>query len=121
MSKIRFGSKAPLCVALSAALLLATGVGTSAQELQFRIRIHDGQFVPDELKVPANVKFLVIVQNDDDAANEFDSYELHRERHVPPHSQATLYLGPLAPGRYEFKSEERTGGGSRARGILVVR
>ena len=88
-------------------LMLGASAGALAADPVFHIRIYKQHFSPDELKVPAHVRFQVVVRNDDDAPNEFDSYELNRERHVLPHSEAVLYLGPLAPGRYAFKGEER--------------
>ncbi len=105
-------------------LLLAAGSAVCAEpaapvEPEFTIHIRTHQFEPAELKVPAGVKLRIVVQNDDDVADEFDSYALHREKHVPPKSKATLFLGPLEPGRYPFKGEEHNGSGI-ASGLLIV-
>jgi hypothetical protein len=67
--------------------------------------IRDHKFIPETLQVPAGVKFKLIVKNEDDTAEEFESYELNREKVIAPKSQATIYIGPLEPGTYPFFGE----------------
>lgn len=67
--------------------------------------IRDHKFIPETLPVPAGVKFKLIVKNEDDTAEEFESYELNREKVIAPKSQATIYIGPLEPGTYPFFGE----------------
>ncbi len=86
---------------------------------EFIIQIRQHQFHPAEVKVPAGVKVRIIVDNQDDTADEFDSYMLHREKHIPGNTKRILYLGPLDPGRYVFKGEEHPGVPS-AQGALIV-
>ena len=66
------------------------------------IAIKDHQFAPSEVQVPAGEKVKLIVRNQDTTASEFESVEFHREKVVQPGSQITLFIGPLAPGNYEF-------------------
>ena len=69
-------------------------------ELQLSIRNH--QFQPAELHVPAGKRIKLTVVNRDPTPEEFESYELHREKLIPGNTSGTVYIGPLAPGRYPF-------------------
>ena len=64
-------------------LLLACSMGTvSAQAGKpvFEIEIRDHLFQPSEVIVPANTKVKLLVYNRDPTSEEFESYELNRER-----------------------------------------
>lgn len=93
---------------------------TLAAEQQFVIHIKDHQFVPAELHVPAGTKVQIIIDNQDDAAEEFESYSLNREKHVPPKSTVELFIGPLTAGRYVYEGEDRETGG-KALGVIEAR
>jgi hypothetical protein len=41
------------------------------------------------------------------SAAEFESQALRREKVIPPGATATVYIGPLQPGRYEFFDDFR--------------
>jgi hypothetical protein len=99
LMKSRFNKSAGLLL-----YLLATAALVSAgQDLpMFRIAMKDGKFVPAELKVPAGVKFKLIVTNEGDQPSEFESFRLHREQVVVAHGEATLFLGPLKKGPYDI-------------------
>ena len=60
------------------------------------------QFAIQELPIQANTKIRLVIVNHDDLPAEFESYDLSREVVVPGHSSVTIYIGPLAPGRYRF-------------------
>jgi hypothetical protein len=79
--------------------------------------IKDHRFVPEVLKVPANQKLRIIVENQDPTPEEFESHSLDREKLIAGNSKATLVVGPLDPGGYPFFGEfhEET-----ARGTLVA-
>ena len=86
-----------LCLLLGFA---ATGAASAADPITLEIK---GQaFVPQEISVPAGVKVLLLVKNDDDLPAEFESTDLSREIVVPAHGQLKVYIGPLDPGRYRF-------------------
>lgn len=70
----------------------------NANEIHFR----DGRFEPSQVVVPANTPFKVEVTNSDNAAIEFESFELHRERVVRPGETITVLMAPVAPGSYKF-------------------
>ena len=69
-------------------------------EVEVVIRNH--MFEPSEIDVPAGRKIKLIVRNTDDTIEEFESFDLKRERIVPPSSSINIILAPLALGRYEF-------------------
>jgi hypothetical protein len=67
-----------------------------------QVRFEHGSFAPAQLTVSANKPFKVKVTNQSDAAIEFESFELHRERVVPPGETITVHMPSLAPGSYQF-------------------
>jgi len=86
---------------------------TFAADLEYKITIRDHRFEPAELRIPAGKKIKLIIDNQDGSAEEFESHELNREKVIPPKSKATVYIGPLSPGRYPFVGEfhEKTANG----------
>lgn len=87
------------------ACVAAAGAAHAAGEPEFALAIRDHRFTPAEIRVPANVKVKLVVDNQDAGPEEFDSHALNREKVIPGRSKATLYIGPLAPGRYPFMGE----------------
>jgi len=73
-----------------------------AADAEFRLSIRDHRFEPAELRVPAGKRIRLTIVNQDAAAEEFESYELHREKLIPGNSSGSVYIGPLEPGRYPF-------------------
>jgi hypothetical protein len=67
--------------------------------------IQDHKFQPAEVKVPAGVKVLLVVENKDATPEEFESYELHREKIIAGNQTGKIFIGPLQPGRYPFFGE----------------
>ncbi|MGH8688975.1 MAG: cupredoxin domain-containing protein [Burkholderiales bacterium] len=88
-----------------------------SQVPEFKLSIRDHRFLPAEVRVPANMKVKLIVANEDATPEEFDSYDLNREKVIVGKSSATIYVGPLGPGRYAFKGEFNS---STAQGVIVV-
>lgn len=85
-------------------LLLLTGTVIAAKP-QVEIEIIDHLFVPDELTIPANTKVKLVVYNRDPTPEEFESFELNREKVVMGTSKAIIFIGPLKPGIYPFFGE----------------
>jgi hypothetical protein len=52
--------------------------------------------------VKANTKIKLLVSNEDQTAEEFESFSLNRERVVPAGQSITIFLPPLKPGSYDF-------------------
>jgi hypothetical protein len=108
----------PLCLVVSLGLLAAApSIGA---DTEFVIQIKDHRFIPAELHVPRGIKIRLVLDNQDEMPEEFDSHSLNREKHVPAKSRVTLFVGPLAPGRYLFEGENHDSSGGAALGVIVV-
>ena len=75
-------------------------------------------FEPAEVIVPAGVKLKLVVKNLDRTPEEFESYELNREKVIPGGKQAIIYVSPLKPGKYHFFGEFHQ---KTAKGILIAK
>jgi hypothetical protein len=71
----------------------------------FEIEIRDHLFWPSELVVPANTKVKLLVYNRDPTSEEFESYEMNREKVIMGNRKAVIFIGPLLPGEYPFFGE----------------
>jgi hypothetical protein len=69
------------------------------------IELKNHIFEPNVIKVPENTKIKLVIKNRDTSPEEFDSFDLNREKVIFANSQATLYIGPLAKGVYNFFGE----------------
>jgi heme/copper-type cytochrome/quinol oxidase subunit 2 len=90
--------------------LLLTGCGLAPQVLLadkpvFELEIRNHLFSPAEITIPANTKIRLQVTNSDPTPEEFESYELNREKVIPGNRSAVIFIGPLAPGTYPFFGE----------------
>ncbi len=92
-----------LVLALLAACVLGAA-SASAQETH-SIVIKDHRVNPAELEIPAGKKIKLLVDNQDPTPEEFESHSLNREKIIPGNSKATIFIGPLKPGSYEFFGE----------------
>ena len=99
-----------------ATFLVLWAVPAFAEDPKATIAIRDHQFVPAEVPVPAGVRVELIIRNEQATPAEFESKSLHREKVVPPGATASVFVGPLNPGRYEFIDDFHPA----ARGFLVV-
>lgn len=69
------------------------------------ITIRDHLFHPAEIRIGAHQKVKLLIHNQDASPEEFESYELNREKVIPGNSKAIIFIGPLAPGEYVFFGE----------------
>ena len=69
---------------------------------EYFIQIKDHKFNPQDIAVPANQKFKLIVENLDKTIEEFESSDLGKEKIVSSNKKITLISGPLKPGTYKF-------------------
>jgi plastocyanin len=101
-----------IAVAALAATLFA--LPTFAAEPEFALVIKNHRFEPAELKIPAGQRVKLIVHNQDSTPEEFESHSLNREKVIPGGAKATIFIGPLKPGRYSFVGEynEKTAQGA---------
>ena len=85
--------------------LLSTSGAVSAAEPEVLLVIKGHRFEPSELKVPAGKRVKLVVHNQDPTPEEFESHALNREKVIPGGAKASIYIGPLKPGRYTFFGE----------------
>jgi len=85
-------------------LFLLTSTAFAA-DTEFTIVIREHRFEPAELTVPAGKKIKLLIENQDSTPEEFESYDLAREKVIPGNSATSLYIGPLKAGRYPFFGE----------------
>lgn len=95
-------------LALQTLVLLACSFGVAsvlAGKPVVEIEIRDHLFWPSEVVVPANTKVKLMVYNRDPTSEEFESYELNREKVIMGNQKAVIFIGPLLPGAYPFFGE----------------
>lgn len=90
---------------IKASALLVLSSSCLADKPVVELVIRDHLFYPSQLKVPANVKFKLRVDNQDPTPEEFESYELNREKVILGNRKAIIFIGPLSPGVYPFFGE----------------
>ena len=102
-------NRTPLAPGRVAGLLLAGLCVSSASfaddPAQIRVTLKDHRFEPAEIHVQTGKPTILIVTNEDDTADEFDSTALRVEKVIAGGHYATIRLRPLGPGRYPFMGE----------------
>ncbi|MEQ9395381.1 cupredoxin domain-containing protein [Haliea sp.] len=91
-----------LCLLLA---LVFACVPAMAKTPVIELDIRDHLFHPEEIRIPADTKVKLVVYNRDPTPEEFESYELNREKVIMGGSKANIFIGPLAPGVYPFFGE----------------
>ena len=76
-----------------------------ADKPEFEIAIRQHLFEPSVIVVPANTKIKLWVSNEDKTPEEFESYELNREKVVLGGQRSLIFIGPLPAGEYPFFGE----------------
>jgi hypothetical protein len=97
--------KLTLMAALATLVLITAPQALAEETPTFEILIKNHKFEPATLEVPADKKIKLIVKNQDPTPEEFESYELNREKVIPGNAQAIIFIGPLKPGTYPFFGE----------------
>ena len=102
------------------AVLVTCGLtaATAAAEEAYLIVIREHRMNPTELSVPAGQKIKLLIDNQDATPEEFESHTLNREKIIPGNSKATIYIGPLKPGTYEYFGEFNQ---STAQGKIIAK
>ncbi len=90
---------------IAAALFITAGTGTAHATEEFDLRIKDHKFIPETLEIPAGVKVKINVINEDPTPEEFESYELNREKVIRGNGKGIIFVGPLEAGTYPFFGE----------------
>ncbi len=87
---------------LALGLAIAVSPAAMADDPSFELTIRNHRFEPESLQVPAGRKIRLVVHNADPTAEEFESYELNREKVIAGNSKGIVYIGPLDAGTYPF-------------------
>lgn len=103
---------------LTALTIMGWAAAARSAEPEFSLVIESHRFTPAELVVPAGRKVRLVVENRDPTPEEFESYQLNREKIVPGNGRIVVFVGPLEPGTYEFFGEFNM---ATARGRLIAR
>jgi heme/copper-type cytochrome/quinol oxidase subunit 2 len=90
-----------VCAALlTATFLTCPALGADAPS--YRLEIGDQGFAPATLAIPAGTRIELLVTNARSLPSEFESFDLNREKVVPPGATISVWIGPLSPGKYKF-------------------
>jgi hypothetical protein len=99
------------------ALMFASPVAITAESSTYELTIKNHRFEPQQITVPADKKIKLMVTNQDSTPEEFESYELNREKIIPGGKKAVIYIGPLKPGKYPFFGEFHQ---ETAKGVIIA-
>jgi hypothetical protein len=111
------------CLAAVAALL---PVGAAAQSQvytpvngsgQIEVILKNHRFTPSEIHVPAGKRMQLLIKNQDDKAEEFDSTSLKVEKVIAGGGEGVVRLRELDPGRYPFMGEFHS---ETAQGVVIA-
>ena len=100
---------------LAIALLLAAMPALAQEPITVHLKNH--RFSPATITVKANEPAMLILFNDDNSADEFDSSALKIEKVVPGHDKGNIRLRALAPGKYPFMGEYHA---ATAQGLVIA-
>ena len=100
-----------------ALLVAASSLAWADEPTKIEVTIKNHQFTPSEIHVPSGKRAELHVMNADSTAEEFDSSALKVEKVIAPGMAATIYLRPLAPGKFPFVGEFHA---STAKGVVIA-
>lgn len=87
------------------ATILIPVAATLGAPPEYEIEIRNHLFHPDVVRIPGNTKVKLVVYNRDTTPEEFESFELNREKVIMGGAKAIIFVGPLPPGEYAFFGE----------------
>ena len=86
-------------------LLSWSGSPLLAATAEIEIIIKDHLFFPSIVEIPAGEKVKLRIINQDPTPEEFESYELNREKVIAGNRETVIFIGPLQAGEYPFFGE----------------
>jgi len=107
----------PLCLVGMGLWLAGCCVAAHAGVPVYEIEIREHLFYPAELRVPAGQKIKLQVSNQDSTPEEFESFELNREKVIMGKRKAIIFFGPLHPGEYPYFGEFHP---ETAQGVIIA-
>jgi len=98
--------------------LVAMPIATPAvADDSIEVHLKNHKFTPSVIKGKANKPSMIVLHNDDDSADEFDSAALKIEKVVPGRAQGNIRVRALAPGKYPFMGEFHA---ATAQGMVIA-
>jgi len=107
-------NKVVACAALSFGLFCHA---VWADVTEYNVQLKDHLFFPSRITIPANQKVKLVIDNQDNTPEEFDSFSLNREKVIFANRKVSIFIGPLKPGEYDFFGEYNP---NTARGKVIV-
>jgi hypothetical protein len=83
------------------ALTVLTASALAEDAPSYTLEIHEREFAPARLVIPPATRVKLLVTNARSVPAEFESFDLNREKVVPPGATVTVWVGPLALGTYK--------------------
>ena len=100
------------------AFVVAGALATSSfAQAPIEVHLKNHRFTPSVIKVKANQPSMIMLFNDDDTADEFDSSSLKIEKVVAGHNKGAIRVRALAPGKYPFMGEYHA---ATAQGMVIA-
>jgi len=88
----------------------------TAQE-PYTIVIKNHQFNPPQLIIPVGQKIRITVDNQDASVEEFESFDLNREKVVSGNKKIFVFIGPLTKGTYKYFGDFHQ---NTAQGVIIT-
>lgn len=105
-------------LALVAVALMGSITANMAWGAEYRVVIENHRFEPATIEMVAGEKHRLHVINSDATPEEFESYELNREKIIAGKSSAVIFLPALTAGSYPFFGEFNE---ASAHGLIIVK
>ena len=102
---------------LAVLIVLPFFTGPALADASINVTLKNHKFSPAVITVKANEPSMIVLSNEDDTADEFDSSSLKVEKVVPGHAKGNVRLRALAPGKYPFMGEYHA---ATAQGMVVA-
>jgi plastocyanin len=106
-----------LCLIGPGLWLAGWSIAAYAEVPVYEVEIREHLFYPAELHVPAGQKIKLQVINQDSTPEEFESFELNREKVIMGKRKATIFFGPLNSGEYPYFGEFHP---ETAQGVIIA-
>ncbi len=115
-SRLRRTALSATAIALTT-LIAGLTAPQALADADIKLVLENHKFTPAEIRVPANQKIRIVIDNRDDTPEEFDSTSLRAEKVIPGKTKGLVIVGPLKPGRYPFAGEYAA---DTAQGVLIA-
>lgn len=99
-------------------ILLTLPLALFARAEEYEVLIQDHKFVPETIMVPAGKQIKLLIKNNDNEIEEFESFDLKREKIIVPNGSVVINISPLAPGKYKFFGEFHI---KTAQGVIIAK